>query len=79
MAISRPFEIRIDRFEGDDGKTDSGGLTRDAVEEALLPIVRDCFDRDPDIAPSTANEKYGALVERDGKYARRVVYAVTQM
>ena len=79
MAISRPFEVRINRFDEDDVETDSNGLIRSAVETALLPVVRNCFDRDPDIAPSDVNESYGSLVERDGKYARRVVFAVAQM
>ena len=79
MAISRPFEIRIDKFDEEDVEVDSNGLIKGAVEEALLPLVRDCFDRNPDIAPSTVWESYGKLVERDGKYSKRVVYAVTQM
>ena len=79
MAISLPFEIRISRFDEEDVEVDSHGLVRSAVEEALLPIVRNCFDRDPDIAPNTVDESFGSLVERDGKYARRVVFAVHQM
>lgn len=50
-----------------------------AVEEALLPLVADCLDRNPDIAPSTAEEPFGAAVDRDEKYARRVVYAIRRM
>jgi phosphatidylethanolamine N-methyltransferase len=79
MAISRPFEIRIDRFDEYDVEVDSNGLIRTAMQDALLPVVRDCFDRDPDIAPNTVMETYGSVVERDGKYAKRVVYAVTHM
>ncbi len=79
MAISLPFEIRIARFDEDDVEIDSTGLFHRAVEAALLPVVRNCFDRDPEIAPNTVDEGFGALVERDGKYARRVVYAVHQM
>jgi phosphatidylethanolamine N-methyltransferase len=79
MATSRPFEIRIGRFDEDDVEIDSHGLFHKAVEEALLPVVRNCFDRDPEIAPNTVEESFGALVERDGKYARRVVFAVHQM
>lgn len=79
MAISRPFEIRIGRFDEEDVEVDDNGLIRGAVEEALLPVVRNCFDRDPDIAPNTVYESFGSLVERDGKYARRVVFAVHQM
>src|SRR6202012_4068778 len=45
----------------------------------LLPVVQNCFDRDPEIAPSTVDEPFGDLVERDGKYAKRVVFAVHQM
>lgn len=79
MAISLPFEIRIARFAEDDVQSDSNGLFHRAVEAALLPVVRNCFDRDPEIAPNTVDESFGALVERDDKYARRVVYAVHQM
>jgi len=79
MAISRPFEIRIGRFDDDDVEVDTNGTIRSAVEQTLLPIVRDCFDRDPDIAPNTVEEAFGSLVERDGKFAKRVVFAVRQM
>lgn len=41
--------------------------------------VQNCFDRDPNIAPSTPEETFGGLVERDGKFAKRVVYAVKEM
>ena len=79
MAISLPFEIKINKFDEDDVEPDANGVVRGAVEEALLPVVRNCFDRDPEIAPSTVQEMFGGLVERDGKYAKRVVYAVHQM
>ncbi|KAL1969691.1 hypothetical protein VTN77DRAFT_8244 [Rasamsonia byssochlamydoides] len=79
MAISRPFEIRIGRFDEDDLEIDDHGLVQAAVESALLPVVRNCFDRDPLIAPETVDEQYGSLVDRDGKYAKRVVFAVHQM
>lgn len=80
MAISLPFEIRIGRFdENDSTHVDSNGVIRSAVEQALLPVVRNCFDRDPEIAPNTVDESFGSLVERDGKYAKRVVFAVQQM
>jgi phosphatidylethanolamine N-methyltransferase len=79
MAISLPFEIRIGRFTEEDVGIDSNGLFQGAIEAALLPVVRNCFDRDPEIAPNTVDESFGSLVERDGKYARRVVYAVHQM
>lgn len=85
MAISTPFEIRIGRFDEDDvtllssSSTNMTSILRDAVEAALLPLVRNCLDRDPEIAPSTVEESFGALVERDGKYAKRVVFAIHQM
>lgn len=79
MAISPPFEIRIGRFDEEDVEVDSNGLIRTAVENALLPLVRNCFDRDPEIAPNTVDESFGSLVERDGKYSKRVVFAVHQM
>ncbi|KAK3174701.1 phosphatidylethanolamine N-methyltransferase [Lepraria neglecta] len=79
MAVSVPFETRINKFDEDDVETDANGSIRGPVEEALLQLVRNCFDRDPDIAPSTVDESFGGLVERDGKFARRVVYAVHQM
>ena len=41
--------------------------------------VQNCFDRDPAIAPNSTHETFGALVERDGKFAKRVVYAVREM
>ncbi|KEF53058.1 phosphatidylethanolamine N-methyltransferase [Exophiala aquamarina CBS 119918] len=92
MAISLPFEIRIPTF-GDDAiemlnpsisfstpalpHTDE--LVRAAIGKTLLPVVQNCFDRDPNIAPSTEKQAFGSLVERDGKYAKRVVYAVRHM
>ncbi|QKX57939.1 uncharacterized protein TRUGW13939_05059 [Talaromyces rugulosus] len=79
MAISRPFEIRIGRFDEDDIEVDNAGVVQAAVEAALLPVVRNCFDQNPEIAPEAADEHFGTLVERDGKYARRVVFAVHQM
>jgi phosphatidylethanolamine N-methyltransferase len=79
MAISLPFEIRIGRFDEEEVEIDSNGLIRTAVENALLPVVRNCFDRDTDLAPNTVDESFGSLVERDGKYAKRVVFAVHQM
>lgn len=51
MAISLPFEIRIDKFDEDDAETDENGLVRGAVEKTLLRLIQNCFDRDPDIAP----------------------------
>ena len=87
MAISLPFEIRIPKFDFDDLSLESSTITnthnelmiRTAIETALLPVVQNCFDRDPEIAPSTPEESFGSLVERDGKFARRVVYAVLMM
>jgi phosphatidylethanolamine N-methyltransferase len=88
MAISLPFEIRIGRLDEDDlsivsssspSALSSSTMLRTAIEQALLPLVRNCFDRDPEIAPHTVDETFGSLVERDGKYAKRVVFAVHQM
>ncbi|PSN62282.1 phosphatidylethanolamine N-methyltransferas-like protein [Corynespora cassiicola Philippines] len=79
MALSQPFEIRIPRFDEDDVELDMNGTMHTPVEQALLPVIQNCFDRDPEIAPSTPEEPFGSLVERDGKFARRVVYAVHQM
>jgi phosphatidylethanolamine N-methyltransferase len=76
MAISPPFEIRIAHF---DEEEHSEQELQHAVAVALLPVVRNCFDRDPDIAPDTIDEPFGSLVERDGKYSKRVVFAVHQM
>ncbi|RAL65720.1 hypothetical protein DID88_005388 [Monilinia fructigena] len=68
MAISLPFEIRIPRFDDENSNLDvsldsantlSQSLIRSAVEQALLPVVRNCFDRDPDIAPNTVDESFG--------------------
>ncbi|KID79141.1 Phosphatidylethanolamine N-methyltransferase [Metarhizium brunneum] len=79
MAISEPFEIRIAQFAEDDVDLDSKGMYAEAVEAAILPVVRNCFDRDPDIAPCTVDEPFGSYVERDGKYAKRIVYAIREM
>lgn len=105
MAISRPFEIRIARFDEDEVATagsDAGvsstptptptptpnpnaimnndpASVQSAVEKALLPVVRNCFDRDPEVAPELPEEQFGSLVDRDEKYAKRVVFAVHQM
>ena len=78
MAISRPFEIRIRRFNEEDMLLQNPALAETSVESALLPIVRNCFDRDPEIAPESVDESFGSLVERDGKFAKRVVFAVHQ-
>lgn len=93
MAISLPFEVRIPRFSEDDlehlaewdmsfslpTSPQNDALVRRSIETTLLPIVQNCFDRDPDIAPRTVTEPFGSLVDRDGKFARRVVYVVHQM
>lgn len=81
MAISQPFEVRIERFDddsnGEEGISDGGSsLYEKAVEVALLPLVQNCLDRDPDIAPAAVDDVFGEHVERDSKYARRVVYAI---
>jgi phosphatidylethanolamine N-methyltransferase len=78
MSISQPFEVRISRFDEDVEVDERGDMER-AVGAALLPVVRNCLDRDPEIAPNSIDESFGSLVERDGKYARRVVYAIRQM
>jgi phosphatidylethanolamine N-methyltransferase len=92
MAISLPFEVRIPRFDEDDVQElnsntlfsnptslQNEALIRSAIEKELLPVIQNCFDRDPEIAPRTADEAFGSLVERDGKFAKRVVYAVQAM
>lgn len=78
MAISRPFEIRLRRFEEENLLLQNPSLVQTSVETALLPVVRNCFDRDPEIAPESVDEAFGSLVERDGKFAKRVVFAVHQ-
>jgi phosphatidylethanolamine N-methyltransferase len=81
MAISEPFEVAVPTFDGNDVEVDmkAGGTIRPAVEAALLPILQNCFDRDYDFAPETVEEKFGEAIERNGKYSRRVVYAIKLM
>ncbi|KAH8728612.1 phosphatidylethanolamine N-methyltransferase [Phaeosphaeriaceae sp. PMI808] len=79
MAVSQAFEIRILRFDEDDVEVDSNGTIHRAAEQALLPVIQNCFDHNPEIAPSNPDESFGSLVERDGKFAKRVVFAVHQM
>ncbi|KAL8774478.1 MAG: hypothetical protein Q9209_000851 [Squamulea sp. 1 TL-2023] len=79
MAISLPFELKIHKFDEHEIEGDSDGHLREAVEHTLLRLVQNCFDRDPDIAPETVDQQYGGMVEREGKFAKRVVYAVHQM
>ncbi|MCJ1314156.1 phosphatidylethanolamine N-methyltransferase [Agyrium rufum] len=55
------------------------GTIQAPLQIALLSLVRDCLDRDPEIAPSSVTQSFGSLVSRDGKYARRVVYVVKHM
>jgi phosphatidylethanolamine N-methyltransferase len=81
-AISLPFEIKVARFdESVPAHLDeyAEGLSRPAVEKAILPMLQDCFDRDPDVAPRTVDEHFGSAIARDGKFAQRVVYAVRSM
>ncbi|PHH74130.1 hypothetical protein CDD82_5094 [Ophiocordyceps australis] len=83
MTISEPFEIGMSPFV--DSETEAEGLPEGkaaysrAVESAMLPVVRNCLDRDPDIAPSTVEEPFGSHVERDAKYSRRIVYAIREI
>ena len=82
MAMSLPFEIKISRFDEDEfGHVgpDADGAVRDALEHAMLPVVQNCFDRDQDVAPRSVDDAFGSTLEREGKYARRVVYAVQEM
>lgn len=79
MTVSEPFEIRIGKFDEEDVEVDTKGMYATAVESAILSVVQNCLDRDPNIAPKDENELFGSHVERDGKYARRIVYAVREM
>ncbi|KAJ6780858.1 hypothetical protein PWT90_00545 [Aphanocladium album] len=79
MAVSEPFEIALGKFDEEDVDVDAKGMYASAVESILLPVVRNCLDRDPEIAPKDETEVFGSHVERDGKYARRIVYAVREM
>lgn len=79
MAISRPFAIQINKLDEDDVEVGSNGLVRGAVEDALLHLVRNCLDQDPNIVPRDKHESFGGLMRGNGKYERRIVYAVYQM
>ncbi|KAM7204447.1 phosphatidylethanolamine N-methyltransferase [Naviculisporaceae sp. PSN 640] len=80
MSISEPFEVRVGKvYDEEDEEVDPRVVKESDVEAALLPVVRNCLDRDPEIAPNTADEPFGGHVERDSKYARRVVYAIRHM
>lgn len=75
MSVSEPFEVRLAKVEDENAEV----AGPEEAEAALMPIVRNCLDRDPDIAPATVEERFGAHVERDSKYAKRVVYAIHHM
>ncbi|KPI38161.1 Phosphatidylethanolamine N-methyltransferase [Cyphellophora attinorum] len=87
LALSPRFEIKIPHWKEEDLAVTMGptmtaqteAYVRQDIERLLLPVVQNCFDRDPDIAPSTSREVFGGLVERDGKFAKRVVYALQEM
>ncbi|ROW15164.1 hypothetical protein VPNG_02940 [Cytospora leucostoma] len=82
ISVSEPFAVHIGRFDDDDDEvveSHAQGMYEQGVAEALLPIVRNCLDRNPDIAPNTIDERFGSHVERDSKYAKRVVYAIRNM
>lgn len=81
LAISAPFEIRIDRFNDEDGSLefDENGLFLHAAEQALLPVIQNCFEHDPTIAPSSTTGIFGCRVDKNGKYTKRAVYAIKLM
>ena len=89
MAISLPFEIACPRVldlplpMALDDEDVRGSWTEEAVmaavEERLLPVVRNCFDGDEgDGAPETVLDMWGGQGE-GGVHAKRVVYAVKCM
>jgi len=41
--------------------------------------VVDIVDLEADASNSTVDDAFGGLIEREGKYAKRVVYAVHRM
>ena len=79
MAISRPFEIKIRRFNEDNVELDSNGSMRGAVEDALLTLAKNCFDQDPNIAPRDKFDAFREPAGGCGEYAKRIVFAVHQM
>ncbi len=79
MSISQPFGIRINKFDEDDVEWDSNGLVQGAVEDALLHLVGNCLDQDPNIVPRDKYETFGGLTGGAGEYEKRIVYAVHQM
>lgn len=70
MAISQPFEVAIA------STTATADDSQEAIEDALLPVVRRCFVDDDD-PPQSADDDFSAL--NDERYARRIVYAVREM
>lgn len=79
LAISEPFEIGIGKFVEEDVGVDGKAMYARAVESAIMPVIQNCLDRDPDIAPTTVDEPFGSHVERDSKYTKRIVYAIREM
>ena len=79
MSVSEPFEIRIGKFSDQDVDVEEAGMYEKAIEQAVLPVVQNCLDRDPDIAPDTIDQPFGGHVERENKYSKRIVYAIREM
>lgn len=85
LALSPRFAIKIAHWKEDELtigpslSSQTEAHIRQDIERLLLPVVQNCFDRDPDVAPSSPSEAFGGLVERDGKFAKRVVYALQEM
>ena len=94
MAISLPFDIVVPKPEnlpllsdGDHEHLSSVSWTSDVVmrcvEEHLLTVIQNCFDRDEEKgAPQSADDEFvfGVMQGRDAeKYAGRVVYAIKSM
>ncbi|EWC48660.1 hypothetical protein DRE_01882 [Drechslerella stenobrocha 248] len=83
VAISLPFEVVVDRFdESSRGAGGAGGgvaaeLSVDGIQQPLLEVVRDCFDRKEELAPETPDDEFGSFAEM--RYATRIVYAVKEM
>jgi phosphatidylethanolamine N-methyltransferase len=75
MAISRPFEICVNKVVLDDEDIRDGSA-RDIVETHLLPIVRRCFD-DEEFAPEDVDDVFGGVA--DDTSSRRIVYAIKEM
>lgn len=79
MATSTPFEISINKFDEDNVEVGPDGTLRTTVEKILSQLIWNCFDRDPKLAPSTAEESFRSVIMSDSVYARRVVFAVNQL